>query len=37
MTKGKRQKDKERLEDTKEVIRSVNRRRTDNTMTKCKG
>jgi hypothetical protein len=27
----------EKLEDTKEVIRSVNRRRTDNTMTKCKG
>jgi hypothetical protein len=33
MTKEKGQKDKEKLEDTKEVIRSVNRRRTDKTMT----
>jgi hypothetical protein len=37
MTKEKGQKEKEKLEDTKEVFRSVNRRRTDNTMTKGKG
>jgi hypothetical protein len=37
MTKGKGQKDKEKLADTKKVIRSVNRKRTDNTMTKGKG
>jgi hypothetical protein len=33
MTKEKGKRDKEKLEDTKEVIRSVTRR-TDNTMTK---
>ena len=37
MTKCKGQKDKEKLEDTRKVIRSVNRKRTDNTMTKQKG
>ena len=37
MTKEKGQKEKEKLEDTKEVFRSVNRRRTDNTMTKLMG
>jgi hypothetical protein len=41
MTKEKRQKDKEKLEGTKKVIRNsksetVNRRRTDNTMVKWK-
>jgi hypothetical protein len=37
MAKEKRQKDKEKLEGTKGVIRSVKRGRTDNTMTKEKG
>jgi hypothetical protein len=37
MTKGKGQKDKEKLEGTKKVIRSVNRKRTNNTITKEKG
>jgi hypothetical protein len=36
MIKEKGLKDKEKLEETKEVIKSVNRR-TDNTMTKEKG
>ena len=37
MTKEKRQKDKEKLEGTKEVIRSSKQKTTDNTMTKEKG